>query len=173
MICLCSTQFGPSKLSDYVQPVFRRFHKIAKSDKLRHARPSIRTEQVSSQQTDFHESWNLIIFPKSVKKILLISARGLHVGRYPSQPVSLLWRLPYPVTRLPYGKANFESNPFSYNTPTFPNLIHSSHNHLPMKMENIECSETSAYKIQTPENNPEESIQQENSSFIKIWQEWR
>ena len=28
-----------------------------------------------------------------------------------------------------------------------------------MKMEQIECSETSAYKIQTPENYPEESTQ--------------
>jgi len=28
-----------------------------------------------------------------------------------------------------------------------------------MKMEQTECSKTSAYKIQTPENYPEESIQ--------------
>jgi hypothetical protein len=28
-----------------------------------------------------------------------------------------------------------------------------------MKMEHIECSETSAYKIQTPGNHPEENIQ--------------
>jgi len=28
-----------------------------------------------------------------------------------------------------------------------------------MKMEQTECSETSAHKIQTPGNNPEESIQ--------------
>jgi hypothetical protein len=28
-----------------------------------------------------------------------------------------------------------------------------------MKMEDIECSETSAYKIQTPGNHPEENIQ--------------
>jgi len=32
---------------------------------------------------------------------------------------------------------------------------------LPMKMEQIECSETSAYKIQTLGNYPEESIQQD------------
>jgi len=30
---------------------------------------------------------------------------------------------------------------------------------LPMKVEQIECSETSAYKIQTPGNHPKESIQ--------------
>jgi hypothetical protein len=33
------------------------------------------------------------------------------------------------------------------------------HTYLPMKMEKTECSETSAYKIQTPGNYPEESIQ--------------
>jgi hypothetical protein len=32
--------------------------------------------------------------------------------------------------------------------------------HLPMKMEKTEYSETSAYKIQTPGNYPEENIQQ-------------
>jgi len=31
--------------------------------------------------------------------------------------------------------------------------------YLPMKMEQIYCSKTSVYKIQTPENYPEESIQ--------------
>jgi hypothetical protein len=30
--------------------------------------------------------------------------------------------------------------------------------YLPMKMEQTECSETSAYKIQTPGNYPEENI---------------
>jgi hypothetical protein len=34
-----------------------------------------------------------------------------------------------------------------------------------MKMEQTECSETSAYKIQTPENYPEENIQKLYSSF--------
>jgi len=32
--------------------------------------------------------------------------------------------------------------------------------YLPMKMEQTECSETSAYKIQTPDNYPEENIPQ-------------
>jgi hypothetical protein len=41
--------------------------------------------------------------------------------------------------------------------PTFLNTLFT---YLPMKMENIECSETSAYKIQTPGNYPEENIQQ-------------
>jgi hypothetical protein len=37
---------------------------------------------------------------------------------------------------------------------------------LPMKMEQIECSETSAYKIQTPGNHPEENIQQTVPFFV-------
>jgi len=32
-----------------------------------------------------------------------------------------------------------------------------------MKMEQTECSETSAYKLQTPVNNPEESILHQNN----------
>ena len=39
-------------------------------------------------------------------------------------------------------------------------VLSSSHTsyHLPMKMEQIECSETSAYIIQTPGNYPKENI---------------
>jgi hypothetical protein len=40
------------------------------------------------------------------------------------------------------------------------------HTYLPMKMEQTECSETSAYKIQTPGNYQEESIQQ----GLCVWQ---
>ena len=50
--------------------------------------------------------------------------------------------------------------------PTFRNTLFHLHRQVgmkytypPMKMEQIECSETSAYKIQTPGNYPEESIQ--------------
>ena len=43
--------------------------------------------------------------------------------------------------------------------PTFRNTLFRLHTYLPMKMERTECSETSAYKIQTPGNYPEESIQ--------------
>ena len=35
----------------------------------------------------------------------------------------------------------------------------SLYTYLPMTMEQTECSETSAYKIQTPGNYPEENIQ--------------
>jgi hypothetical protein len=40
---------------------------------------------------------------------------------------------------------------------------------LPMKMEQIECSETSAYKIQTPGNHPEENVQHtEHGESLKL-----
>jgi len=53
----------------------------------------------------------------------------------------------------------FSSQTFSrINTPTFLNLV-ILHTYPPMKMEQAECSETSAYKIQKPGNYPEESIQ--------------
>jgi len=35
-----------------------------------------------------------------------------------------------------------------------------------MKMEQTECSETSAYKIQTPGNYPEENIQQSSYDVL-------
>ena len=38
-------------------------------------------------------------------------------------------------------------------------LGNSTHIYLPMKMEQTECPETSAYKLQTPGNYPKESIQ--------------
>jgi hypothetical protein len=37
-----------------------------------------------------------------------------------------------------------------------------------MKMEQIECSETSAYKIQTPGNHPEENIQHPNVVHFSV-----
>jgi hypothetical protein len=53
----------------------------------------------------------------------------------------------------------FSSQTFSHiNTPTFSNLVILGA-YLPMKTEQTVCSETSAYKIQTPGNYPEESIQ--------------
>jgi len=40
--------------------------------------------------------------------------------------------------------------------------------YLPMKMEQAECSKTSAYKIQTPGNYPEESIRQTAGCFVSL-----
>jgi len=44
-----------------------------------------------------------------------------------------------------------------FYTPTFRNTLFHLHRHI--KMEKTECSETSAYKIHTPGNYPEENIQ--------------
>jgi len=38
-----------------------------------------------------------------------------------------------------------------------------------MKMEQIDCSETSAYKIQTPGNYPEENVQQFRYVEVQIY----
>ena len=53
----------------------------------------------------------------------------------------------------------FSSQTFSrIHNPTFLKTIHTLY--LPAYEDGTECSETSAYKIQTPGNYPEESIQQ-------------
>ena len=53
----------------------------------------------------------------------------------------------------------FSSQTFSpLNTATFSNLV-IFHTYPPLKMEQTECSETSAHKTQTPGSNPEESTQ--------------
>ena len=47
--------------------------------------------------------------------------------------------------------------------------VESTHICLPMKMEQTECSETSAYKLQTPGNYPKESIQHtERGESLKL-----
>ena len=57
------------------------------------------------------------------------------------------------------AQAIFEPNPFPYTPQHLSHLVHSTHTYLPMKMEQTECSETSAFKIQTPGNYPKEIIQ--------------
>ena len=64
--------------------------------------------------------------------------------------------LPYPNTHPPNGSCYFEPNLFPYH---FLFLVHSTHIYLPVNMEQTECSETSAYKLQTPGNYPKENIQ--------------
>jgi len=40
--------------------------------------------------------------------------------------------------------------------------------YLPINMEETQCSETSAYKTQTPGNYPEESIQQTEDCLVRM-----
>jgi hypothetical protein len=57
----------------------------------------------------------------------------------------------------PLAEAIFEPNLFPYK---YPNILKPSHSsHLPAYEDGTEGSETSAYKIQTPGNYPEESTQ--------------
>jgi hypothetical protein len=70
--------------------------------------------------------------------------------------VVLMANDPHPPS---YWLRLFLSQTFSrINTLTFSNLV-ILHTYPPMKMEQKECPETSAYKIQTLGNYPEESIQ--------------
>ena len=62
------------------------------------------------------------------------------------------WKIAEPI-----GSAIFQSNIFLYKYSSF-SLLQSHFILLPMKMEQIECSETSAYKIETPVNYPNENI---------------
>jgi hypothetical protein len=65
---------------------------------------------------------------------------------------------PYPVTLLLIGLSYFQAKPSLIWIPQlFSNLVIIYL--LPWKMEQTECSETSAYKIQTPGNYPEENLQ--------------
>jgi hypothetical protein len=47
--------------------------------------------------------------------------------------------------------------------------VHSTHTRSPVKMEQTECSETSAFKTQTPGNYPKETIQQNAQRFIQLY----
>ena len=55
-----------------------------------------------------------------------------------------------------YRKRLAWANLFPYH---FSFLVYSTHIYQPMKMEQTECSETSAYKLQTPGYYPKENIQ--------------
>jgi hypothetical protein len=73
---------------------------------------------------------------------------------------------PYPVTLLPtIGLSYFQAKPSPVRIPQlFSNLVII---YLLAYEDGTECSETSAYKIQTPGNYPEENIQQTILLFIR------
>jgi len=82
--------------------------------------------------------------------------RSLHVSRYPPQPVPVLGIAPTLSPSFLMAQAILSQTFSRMNIPTYLKHSH-SHTYLPMKME--QCSETSAHKIQTPGNCPEEIIQ--------------
>ena len=51
--------------------------------------------------------------------LLHIPACGLHVSRYPPQPVSVLWPTPTLSPTFQMAEAIFEPNLFPYDTPAF------------------------------------------------------
>jgi hypothetical protein len=77
-------------------------------------------------------------------------------GSLPSQPVSL-------PAQAEWLRLFFEPNLFPYKYPIFsiPVILHT---YLPMKMEQTECSETLALKLQMLVNNLEERIQHSKHS---------
>ena len=77
-------------------------------------------------------------------------------GYISSSIASLMSRSMYPL---------FEPNLLPYGYPNNPQ-IQSFYTYLPVKVEQTECSETSAYKVQKPGNYPEENIQQKSAVLI-------
>jgi hypothetical protein len=68
----------------------------------------------------------------------------------------------------PIGSGYFSSQTFSHiNSPTFSTPV-TLHTYPPMKMEQTQCSEKLAFKIQTPGNHPEESIRYSFQSLRKV-----
>jgi hypothetical protein len=80
-------------------------------------------------------------------------------GLLPSTPSFCTWPAPT------LSPSSLMARLFSSQTPSpvthqhFYNPVHSTHTYLPMKMEQTECSETSAYKLQTTGNYPKGSVQ--------------
>ena len=85
--------------------------------------------------------------------------RQVGASRDPSQLVSVLWTAPNLSPSVLMAQANSETNLFPYNTPNMPLADFILHTPTCIWRWNRQCSETSAFKIQTPGNNPKESIQ--------------
>ena len=95
--------------------------------------------------------------PLHVPCLLHIPTSGLHVGRYPPQPVSVLGPATTLSSSLLLTQAIFEPNIFPYK---YCNIFKPNHpSYLSVYEDGTECFETSEYKIQTPGNYPEQSIQ--------------
>ena len=112
--------------------------------------------------------------------ILLVKFMWFHMGyidvkvyRVPVHHISCSHRSAWPINSssflgagppLPFHPSSYWLRLFSsqtfprINTPSFSNLV-ILYTYSPMKMEQTECSETSAYNIQMPGNYPKENIQ--------------
>ena len=81
------------------------------------------------------------------------------VGHYPPQPGLYSDPPPTPSPSSLMAQAIFEPNLFLFTPQQLTNLVQSTHTYLPMKMEQTECSKTSAFKTQKPVNYPKVIIQ--------------
>jgi hypothetical protein len=93
--------------------------------------------------------------PLHEQYLFQIPARGRYVGRYPFTTCCVTGPTPSPSPSLLLAQAIFEPNLLPLATQT---ILKFSHSHLPAYEDRTEYSETSAYKIQTPGNYPEENI---------------
>jgi len=116
---------------------------------------SIYTGRRQPSKTQYFDFYHPMAHPDTCPISFRIHAHGLHVGRYPPQPVSVLGPTPTLSPSFLMTQAIFKPKLFPYKYSELVIL----HTYPPMKMEQTECSETLAYKIQTPGNYPEESIQ--------------
>jgi hypothetical protein len=93
-----------------------------------------------------------------------IPACGLYVDRYPFTTCSVTGPTPT-LSPSSYWRRLFSSQTFSRLIPKlFSNFVIY---HIPDYEDGTECSETSAYTIQTPGNYPKESIQHNNFLTVK------
>jgi hypothetical protein len=65
---------------------------------------------------------------------------------------------PTPTTTFRGAQAIFRAKPFHVQYPTFSTAV-TLHTYSPVKMEQTQCFETLAFKLQMPVSHPEESIQ--------------
>jgi hypothetical protein len=102
------------------------------------------------------------LLPSLASPLLHISFRGHCVGRYPLQ--LFLYSDP------PLPSPTFLMAPATSSQTFSPIISHSSsfYSHLPAYEDGTVCSETSAYKLQTPRNYPKESIQQMNRLIYSL-----
>jgi hypothetical protein len=71
----------------------------------------------------------------------------------------------HPITSFLSAQATFLNQPFPYKYPTFSSPL-TLHTCSSMKMEQTASSEILAFKLQTPVNNPEESIRHSEQGEI-------
>jgi hypothetical protein len=143
-------------------------HNINREDGLTLSKPG-NPFYTSLRKGDSHLINNSLI--STIQWLTLLTPKHSHSPShtYPWPPCGSLsstacfcaWTCSHPVTLLPIGSGYFSSkNLFPYKYPTFSTPV-TLHTYLPMKMEQTECSETLAFKQQTPVNHPDESIQQQ------------